>query len=78
MIHIIIIKSKVKIEYIINDDIKKLIIIGAVAFDNSTVFASPTKIIWNEELRMKSYNKSIIDKGEESTSLSFFNINSWR
>ncbi len=49
--------------------------IGAVIFSNSITSTSLTEIIWDEELRVKGYNKSIIDEGKESTLLSFFNIN---
>ena len=52
MKHIIVINTRVSIEYINIGDIEELAMIGAVA-GKDTASAPPTEIIWDEGLEVK-------------------------
>ncbi len=76
-------------EYIIIDDIKKLVMIGVDVNSNSIISSTPpTEIIWDEGLRVEGWledavhDELFIGRGRVSISLckmplgSFFNSNS--
>src|SRR2546429_5963447 len=77
MNHIIAIRNKISIEYVIISDIKELAMIGVVA-GKGTAFAPPTEIVGSRVEMVPlgpSCDESFIDWGEGSTSLSFFDTN---
>src|SRR4051794_4842904 len=80
MKHIIVISTRVSIEYINIGDIEELAMIGAVT-GKDTASAPPTEIIWDEGLKVErvpsgsSCDESFIGGGGVSTSLFFFDAN---